>query len=244
MVPICDGSDRVRLAVFVTGGGPSSSELMPEVGFSYLYVDAACRYAVNLGDWQGPTHGGVLDAARSATLSARLSYGRWPELVGDYRRPAFDAGALVFDSGRLDRPEITCSFCEGLSEDIDRVVSGYEAEAASLHAEGQELDGPVRFIVWTGSEGPFPVVDASGSPIDFAALAVPPGTLDPAGHVTGTAAEAASLRALRAATLADPTSRNLRPPYLTVRDGAGGVFRVEIRDVLPMEGPDHRVRLR
>jgi hypothetical protein len=42
-VPICDGSDRVRLAVFVTGGGPSSSELMPEVGFSYLYVDGACR---------------------------------------------------------------------------------------------------------------------------------------------------------------------------------------------------------
>jgi ABC-type transporter lipoprotein component MlaA len=107
-----------------------------------------------------------------------------------------------------------------------------------------ELTGPVRFIVWTGTGEPFPPVDAADSPVDFAALAEVPGPTTPTAHVTETEAQAASLRALRKATLAEPVARNAHTPYVTVRDAEARVFRIEMRDVLPMEGPDHAVHLR
>ena len=241
---ICDGSDRVRLAAYTAGGGPPSSPLEVEVGYDFLYVDGRCRYAVNLGDWLGATRGGVLDAARASALSSRLDFRHWPSLAGAYGQPAFDAGALVFDSGRLDRPEISCSICEDLPESIDQIVTGYHEQSVALHAEGTALSGPMRFIVWTGTDGPFPPVDASGSPVDFAALAEVRGTTTPTAHITETEAQAASLRALQTATLAQPVARNAHPPYVTVRDAEGRVFWIEMRDVLPMEGPDHAVHLR
>jgi len=241
---ICDGSDRVRLAAYTAGGGPPSSPLESEVGYEFLYVNGRCEYAVNLGDWLGPTRRGVLDPARASVLSSRLDFRHWPSLAGAYGQPAFDAGALVFDSGRLDRPEISCSLCEDLPESVDRIVTGYHEQAVALHAEGTELTGPVRFIVWTGRGGPFPPVDASGSPLDFAALAEVSGTTTPTAHVTETDAQAASLRALRTATLAEPVARNAHTPYVTVRDAEGRVFWIEMRDVLPMEGSDHAVHLR
>jgi hypothetical protein len=94
---ICDGSDAIRLAYWVGGGGPTPAftSVLYELGYDFLYVDGHCHYWVaDPTASAGPYHEGVLTAGQESTLHDLVSY-------DDFARsgPPCPGGNGVFDAG-------------------------------------------------------------------------------------------------------------------------------------------------
>ncbi|GEM_PF-2200868 len=159
---ICDGSQVLRMALVLTGGGLLETELFREVGFNYLYVRGDCRYwaldQVGRPPWQD-TRTGVLTLEQEEALSRSLLYDRWPELEGKY--PAggyYDAGFLMAYDGkhaiwcRCDT-EIT-----GPAELSDGTfTTNVESWWEELWTQGDPIDGGALRVILTKIERATPV---------------------------------------------------------------------------------------
>ena len=228
-----DGSDDVRLAYSVRGGGPldESGMLISEVGFSYLYMNGKGQYWVfESAGWLGEARVGQLNRAQLTQLATDLHLGRWRALEGYYFENVNDASStLLYDAGHRIECTASCDSQEVQAE-VHVVSEATRQVVSSLYEQASPMDGPLRVIAY--AHGPAGGQGSNDSewptwPLDAIA--------DEA-MIEG--ADAAMLREFRRVTLIDR-------PFATsmgfVKDAT--VYSVSMRDALPFESANHTVAL-
>lgn len=145
---ICDGSDDLRLAMTLVGGGTVENELVREIGWRYLYVLGTCEYFVlPLGDPNGwpDARTGVLDLEAEQALSEALDYGNLEAVAGNWgTEGTFDASTLLVSDGTH------IVSCNGECLDGPREAQALWGEMSridELWAESEPYLGPVRVSV-------------------------------------------------------------------------------------------------
>ncbi len=242
---LCDGSDGLRLYVFIGGGGPTEPgrQVLIENGFSFILVDGHCRYWVKSAenDYE-ELRTGVLDADTLAEFVADFRYDRWPELnrVEPYGAPVPDGGNVIF----LD-PEtsITCqTVCSGASTppDVEAMALANNTWNTRLWQAGEDVFGDVRISVIESSRDPAslppgttlplwtlstPIESIAVSAADALALGFGDGVL-----ITGADAEA--LRVMRQGFLDSGAPGS---SMLVAAGGGGQLYEVSVRDTTPFE---------
>jgi hypothetical protein len=243
---LCDGSDDLRLFVFMSGGGPTepARQVLIENGFNFILVDGHCRFWVKPDESIFETvRTGVLDAETLAEFVADFRYDRWPDLnrVGAYGTSLPDGGSVIFVDPETS---ITCqTVCSGPSTppDVEAMRLANNAWNARLWSIGEAVTGDVRISViesnrdpaslpplWTPPLWPLstPIASVVVSEADIPALRFGDGVL-----MTGADAEA--LRAMRRHFL-DSGARRTGIGML-VHDDAGQLYEVNVRDTTPFE---------
>lgn len=151
-VPICDGSDELRLAaLFGVGGNASPASAVTDAnGSLYLYIDGRCRYWVTGVPGQALT--GTLEPDEVDLLTSRLGVGAWSQFQGEFwSGDLYDAPPLI-----LWQPSGTIQ-CHGqcagesLPEPLSLMGDALEVETERLRAGAQPLDGPMRIYGVTGT---------------------------------------------------------------------------------------------
>lgn len=244
---ICDGTEELRLAMVLGGGGQVANEIEREIGFYYLYVLGTCQYfalPADSGQLWPDAHTGTLDEAAEEALSLALDYGNLADVAGSWGTEGVsDGSTLVVSDGTVSMA------CYAGCEDGPAGARALWAELGridALWAEGEPLDGPVRVSVigWADS-----TIDELGAPwplpIDPWSIAID-GNVDPAPQA-GTSvlidddAQAATLRELRRqhrdGELPDDVINALEAyGHLTFLDeGSDDLFQLWMRDALPIE---------
>lgn len=100
---ICDGSEGLRLAMVLGGGGLVANEIEREIGFYYLYVLGTCEYFVLPSEdgarWPD-AHTGVLDPATEEQLSLAIDYGALADIAGSWSTgDVADGSTLLVSDG-------------------------------------------------------------------------------------------------------------------------------------------------
>lgn len=244
---ICDGSEGIRLAMVLGGGGQVLNELQREIGFYYLYVLGNCQYfALPADDWQSwpDTRTGMLDEATEEQLSIALDYGNLADIAGVWdTEGSADGSTLLVSNGAIT---VACSFgCE----DGPAAAQALWAEMGwidELWASGEPLAGPVRVSVigWADS-----TIDELGAPWP---LPIDPWSIAYDGNVDlpleagdsvliDDEAQAATLRELRRQYREDDLPEGVANAleaygHLTFLDEGGqDLFQLWMRDSLPIE---------
>lgn len=244
---ICDGSEGLRLAMVLGGGGIVANEIEREVGFSYLYVLGTCEYfalPADGGEQWPDAHTGVLDPATEEQLSRAIDYGALADVAGSWSSAGVSDGStlLVSDgthtvacyAGCEDGPEGAQALWSEMSW-IDMLWNASEPYAGSLR---------VSVIGWadaTLDELPVPWPLAS-DPWSIAR----DGNVDPppeAGEAVliDDAEDVATLRELRRQYREDdlpdgvPNALQAYGHLTFVNEGGQDLFQLWMRDSLPIE---------
>lgn len=149
---ICDGSQDLRLAWFLSfGGGIVRTEFQYEVGFYYLYVRGDCRYWVlpyRDGDptWI-ETHTGVLDEAQETELVELLHYGDWDDLLGVWPEPgSFDAAIQRVHDGHSESGIGCVGECPDAPQVVQDIRAAHSSQLQHWWALGEPSTGPMRVL--------------------------------------------------------------------------------------------------
>lgn len=244
---ICDGSDELRLAMVLGGGGSVENEIERELGFYYLYVLGTCEYFALPADAGAPwpdAHTGVLELDTEEQLSRALDYGHLADIAGTWDTAGLaDGGTLSVSDG------VHTVACYGGCEDGPEAAQALWSELGwidVLWAEGEPMQGPMRVSVigWADS-----IIDEL--PVQWPLSAEPwslavDGDTDPAPEAGDTIliedpVDVATLRELRAQYRDDELPDGV-PNALTAYghltftdDGGQDVFQLWMRDALPIE---------
>jgi hypothetical protein len=244
---ICDGSEDLRLAMVLGGGGQVANEIEREIGFYYLYVRGSCEYFALPADAGVPwpdARTGVIDPATEEQLSRALGYGALAELAGSWATEGVSDGStlLVSDGAHT----VACyAGCEDGPDGV-RALWAEMGWIDELWAEGEPYQGPLRISVigWADATldelpAPWPLaVDPWSIAID--------GDVDPAPQAGQTLLvddpeQVATLRELRRQyrenDLPDGVPNSLTAyGHLTFEDAGGqDLFQLWMRDALPLE---------
>ena len=245
---ICDGSEGLRLAMVLGGGGLVANELEREIGFYYLYVLGTCEYfalPANAGYEWPDAHTGVIDPATAEELSRALDYGGLADIAGSWDSEGVSDGSTLLVSDGVHT--VACyAGCEQGPEGA-RALWSELPWIDMLWAEGDAYAGPLRISVIGWADATLP--DELGQPwplaIDPWSIAID-GNVDPApeagqGVLIDDEAQVATLRELRRQYREDdlpPDVPNALEIYghLTF-EAAGGqdLFQLWMRDSLPIE---------
>lgn len=242
---ICDGSEDLRLAMVLTGGGQVDNEIVREIGFAYLYVRGTCEYWVlpTLDGVLWPdTRTGVLTLESEEALSRALDYGDLADVAGSWDSESlFDASTLLVSDGTHT---MACYGGCDQGPEAAQDLWGEQGQIEALWEHSAPYLGPVRVSVvgWSDS-----TIDELGMPWPMAndpwSLAID-GDNDPE-HQAGDSVliddplEAATLRDLRRRyredDLLEGTPNALQAyGHLTFEEGTD-LFQLWIRDALPLE---------
>jgi hypothetical protein len=244
---ICDGSDGLRLAMVLGGGGPVPNEIEREIGFYYLYVLGNCQYfalPADSGQTWPDARTGTLDEATEEQLSLALDYGNLANVAGAWGTEAVaDGSTLLVSDG------VVTMACYAGCEDGPAEAQALWAELGwidELWASGEDLAGPVRVSVigWVDS-----TIDELGAPwplpIDPWSIAID-GDVDPPPQAGDSVliddqAQALTLRDLRQQYREDQLPKDVINSleaygHLTFLDEGGqDLFQLWMRDALPIE---------
>ncbi|MCY0988057.1 hypothetical protein OV203_13045 [Nannocystis sp. ILAH1] len=261
---ICDGSDALRLTLRTVGGELVHTELLRELGWSYLYVRGDCRYWVmgddqsNLQYWR-VTHTGTLSAEQEEELSRAVNYDRWAELAGHYFVPEsenspgyeiqYSDGVSTIRCAEMcppaaDAPDVLKDMTKPAREWIPRLWKEGESmePGAPLRVDvlrlpsSQPLDEDECALAWTFALDP---------------KSISRGNDDPPGSVAIADGDTTSkLRSLREQYLAGDVSPGMCNPVLLdgpfrfyePADVLTG-FSLWMRDAIPFETADGRVEI-
>lgn len=244
---ICDGSEDLRLAMVLGGGGLVANEIEREIGFYYLYVLGTCEYFALPADggvtWPD-ARTGTLDPATEEQLSRALDYGRLADVAGSWGTDGVSDGSTLLVSDGVST--MACyAGCEQGPE-------GAQALWAELHwvdtlwGQGTAVEGPLRISVIGWADA---TIDELGVPwpldIDPWSIAID-GDVDPAPEAGQTVLvddpeHVAILRDLREQYRSGNLPKNAPNAleaygHLTF-EAAGGqdLFQLWMRDSLPIE---------
>lgn len=248
---ICDGSDDLRLAMVLGGGGQIENELERALGFRYLYVLGTCEYYV-LPQLEGvrwpDARTGVIDKATEEQLSLAIDYGGLAAIAGSWSTDGvFDASTLVISDGTVS---VACyAGCEQGPAAAQALWIENKLWIDQLWEQGEPLAGALRISV-VGSPGA--AMDADAEPWPLAAepwsLAAEE-SLDsnyPTVRIDA-GPDLETLRELRQKYREDdqqPFNSLYMHGHLQFHDMAGvDLFRVWIRDSLPIEDDSGHVAL-
>ncbi|WAS95388.1 hypothetical protein [Nannocystis punicea] len=250
---ICDGSDAIRLAMVVGGGGSIENELERALGFRYLYVLGTCEYYA-LAQLEGvqwsDARKGVMDVATEEALSREMDYGGLAEIAGHWTTKGdFDSTTLVVTDGVAT---MSCyAACQEGPAAAQALGPLSKAWTDTLWEQGEPLLGALRVsvvVVPGGAPG------MSGAPwpltIDPSAIAAVEGPTSeyPTVRIDG-GDDLATLRELRRQYREDdlpadlPNSLYQHGYLLFQRDGGPDLFKMWIRDSLPLEDEDGHIPL-
>lgn len=252
---ICDGSEDLRLAMTLTGGGSVGNELVREIGFHYLYVSGTCEYWVlpTLEDAPWPdTRRGTLDLEAERALSQALDYGNLAELAGEWGIDEGDGAVLLVSDGT---DTVTChAGCETGPEAAQALWTEFFARIDPLWEDSEPYLGPLRISVvgWVDS-----VIDELGVPWplerDAWSIATDgdakPGPEAAPSMLIDDPEEVAFLRELRRQYREDdllPNIPNALHAYghLSFTSESGqDLFQLWMRDALPLEDGSGRIEL-
>lgn len=250
---ICDGSSELRLAFVLTGGGLIDNELERALGFQYLYVLGTCEYYVlpPLTGVQWPdARTGVIDEATEEALSRAIDYGGIPALAGSYTTDG------LFDGTTLLVTDFTSTVscyggCEQGPPAAQALWSAQTEWLKKLWDQGEPLLGALRIsVVATASapssesapEWPLAIDPASIAAEDSIDANFPTVRVDAEPDLS-------TLRALRQQYREDdlpPDAPNylINYGFLLFHDvGGPDLFRLWIRDSLPIEDADGHIAL-
>jgi hypothetical protein len=237
---LCDGTDQIRFAYQVAGGGPvmPGSEVLSENGFVYLLVSGTCHYWA-LQDVQGAVREGELSAAAAASFTTELRLGMWSDLPPQGPScPDAPSAVVRFADDRYELPSPCPAQDAGAGTALADAV---RARAQSLHDAGAPVAGSVRFVlVMEGADwstavreraAPWPLAEAAAD------VALTPGQARMYQRGSSRRAsgdEAAALRDVRDASAAADV-RQLTGGFIPVVDGSGGRYQLYVRDAIPPE---------
>ena len=235
---ICDGSQDLRLAWAMDGGGQVHTEMQRELGFAYLYVRGDCRYWVL--PHQGPptievaeTRTGVLDEDQAAELAEMLDYANFETLAeAEWPQAGGEDGPTVFahDGEHM----IACAdTCVGAPAGVETMTTAGSEYFLELWEAGEPLVGaPMRIQARFLGGLPVDSVPVWEGGVDLSAVDTSPDDLlVPGTSVLVEDSELTSqLRAFRAQHPED--SANFAP--IVVND-QGGAYEVFVRDAIPLE---------
>lgn len=147
---ICDGSQELRLAIVLGGGGNVANEIEREIGFYYLYVRGTCEYYVlppESSEMRWPdAHTGVLDLATEEALSRAFDYGGLAELAGSYKTLGLSDGTTLQVSDGTNT--VWCyGGCEEGPPAAQALWSTFHPWIDDLWAKGEPLLGALRVSV-------------------------------------------------------------------------------------------------
>lgn len=249
---ICDGSDALRLALVLGGGGTVENEIERAIGFRYLYVLGTCEYYAlpTLDGVQWPdAHTGVIDLDTEEALSRALTYGDLAEIAGLWGTDGLaDASTLLVSDG------VHTVACYGGCELGPLAAQALWREMGwitTLWEKGEPLLGSLRVSVvgFPGEAGSLPsapwplMVD----PWSIATMATPTSDFPTVRIDEGP--ELATLRELRRQYReddlpADTPNSLYSHGHLLFHDlGEVDLFKLWIRDVLPIEDDDGHIPL-
>jgi hypothetical protein len=250
---ICDGSDGLRLAMALGGGGLIENELERALGFKYLYVLGTCEYYV-LPSIEGvrwpDARTGVIDKATEEALSRAIDYGGLAGIAGSWGTDnVSDGSTLLVSDGAVT---VACyAACEQGPAAAQALWIEQKVWTDKLWEQGEPLLGALRISV-VGSPGAAmePAFDPEPWP-----LAAEPWSLAAEESVDtnyptvriDSGDDLETLRELRQKYREDdepPANSLYMHGHLQFHDMAGvDLFRVWIRDSLPIEDDDGRVAL-
>lgn len=243
---LCDGSDSVRLAYRLAGGGPAppGSQVLSENGFVYLIITGTCHYWV-LAEIESEVREGTLSADQAASLAADLGLERWSELPPKQPGGGCADGPTPTVRFRGDRYELPgCTFPAPDGGAALALESALAAVVKALYLTGAPASGSVRFVLTR------PQFDW-GSAVEAQAVAWPQAAPDAASvamtteqifsyrsgsSALATEAAAVALRAIR--TMFGGNVRPLSDGALPVVDRDGTAYLLYLRDSIPLED-DH-----
>lgn len=145
---ICDGSEGLRLAMVLGGGGQVANELERELGFGYLYVLGTCEYLALPADAGMPwpdARRGILGAEAEEQLSLALGYGGLADVAGAWGSDGAADGTTLLVSDGVHAVACTAGCDDG--PEAARVLWAELPWIDALWAEGEPLDGPLRISV-------------------------------------------------------------------------------------------------
>lgn len=155
LVRICDGSDNLRLAARVEVGGLVESELLYEVGFTYLYVNGHCEFWVrsDTGEYDvvaSDTHHGTIATVAEEEIRDALHYSDWADLAGTYAASGYDLPTNVF-SDFHDRISCYGSCAEAMGavpDDVKQLDENARTLSEDLYATADPWLGGMRVTVF------------------------------------------------------------------------------------------------
>jgi len=157
---ICDGSQDLRLAWFLSfNGGSVRTEFQYEVGFYYLYVRGDCHYWVVPPPTGGDpmwieTHTGVIDDQQEAALVELLHYGDWDDLLGVWLEPgSSDASIMRVHDGHSESGVGCVGECPGAPQAVQDMRNAFSEQLRSWWDSGEPSTGPMRVLAVATPEG-------------------------------------------------------------------------------------------
>lgn len=143
---LCDGSDDVRLAVVLYGGGDNEQtfEFTNPYGHDFLFVNGKCEYLIGRSLMQ-PVMAGTLSAKQASEIEEDLALHHLPAWSShdDYACP--DAPVFYLRSA-TGYGECSCG-CDGdAPSGLESALNAASAWTEELIARGSPLDGPVEVI--------------------------------------------------------------------------------------------------
>lgn len=244
---ICDGSEGLRLAMVLGGGGLVENEIEREIGFRYLYVLGTCEYFALPAEggvrWPD-AHTGVLDPATEEQLSLAIGYGALAENAGSWGSGGVSDGSTLLVSDGTHT--VACyAGCEDGPEEAQALWSQM-SWIDTLWSAGEPYTGPLRVSVIGWADATLDELPVSWP------LATDPwsialdGNEDPppeAGQTVLIADEAdvATLRELRRQYREDdlpegvPNALEAYGHLTFTNEGGQDFFQLWMRDALPVE---------
>lgn len=241
LTPLCDGSQDLRLAWTLDGGGLIRADFEREVGFYYLYVRGDCHY------WLLPyakphevpafeTLTGALDEAAEQALMERVQYGAWDELAGCWPEPGgADVSTTIVHDGHSEGMVVCVGECPAAPDPVRALSNSMRDAFAELALSAAPLDdAPMRVLATPAlPEQASATAIAWTVALDLAAVAVPEDDFVHQGMSTliDDPTTAAALRAFRLEhgdAMADFFEFYVETP-------GGDFYEVYVRDALPFE---------
>jgi hypothetical protein len=229
---VCDGSERVRLAVRSAGGGP----LEPTFGFthpyghSFLFVTGKCEYMAG-GDL---THGvvtGSLSREQAERIQADLALERLPSFSKHQDEACPDASVLFVQTA-TGYGECSCGCDDDAPTGLAQVIDAAGKLQQSL-AKGTVAPDSVLDVIAFSTDDTSQVYQAWPLGFDLASIALPEADAYESENKNKVqqfeGADATSLRALRtSARAAVPDGSDVR-----VKTAGGQRYRIYVRDQVP-----------
>jgi hypothetical protein len=237
---ICDGTQGVRLAVAIRGGGPSSAgqAMLSENGWQLLLVTGSCRASL-LTYHVGPVREVSLSQEQEEALSRALRLGGWASSMRPAGGGCVDAPGISY---RFDGQRLSGAVC-GLpaGHPLEELNAAFLSQLQTLAVVATPVSGDVRYLV---QRTPSPAPGDSRAPVAWP-LAIPLGSVvqgvaeaqpyTPGTSRRATASEANMLRAISATATAGPSEVGPTFDFTPIVGDDGQRYQLFIRDALPFE---------
>src|SRR5260221_71509 len=146
VVTLCDGSDSVRLASRVSGGGPIpfGQSMLAENGWQYLVVNGRCEAWI-LRDSSQPLRSIQLSKEQENPLVDDFRLSEWDSFGPPVGGGCADASGISFRFGQRRYSGVTCGL--GPTAPLALLSAAFTTQVKRLDALGVVVEGDIRYLL-------------------------------------------------------------------------------------------------